>query len=411
LVIRSLIDGAFAANDLLINLTSAAVDNAANYTASQQAQILTAYQAFAKNSTATIANAETANAASVTAIQGINGINGSVLGQVGVAEVLEVQTIDVTGRYVDLADGNVLSLLSGNTTLVGGDTATIASDTGLATYIAANVAVAGWTITSSGTVVTLTQTAGNGADAPPAVLIKDATGGGTAFAVGSTEVTKGVAAGLIDITGANSTFASDNTITAGAGNDVIVLGTGTNSEETIVFSGSFGTDTVVNFLAGAAAAGVDQIDFTSYLSNMVSASGSTVSQQRIDTTLSADTAFAANEVVVTTFALLDTAAGADWAATVSFANMTDAQVLNALKGAGAGNANYSVAAPAATLVGNNIKSVMMVEDGTTGVYKVYEVVSSVSAQATDANTAFTSATLVGTIDFGSDQTFNVDNFA
>ena len=67
-------------------------------------------------------------------------------------------------------------------------------------------------------------------------------------------------------TGAASLTSSDNTITGGTDNDVIVLGTTVrvdmlaSSNETVVYSGAFGSDTIVNFAVGGT--GVDQFNFT-----------------------------------------------------------------------------------------------------------------------------------------------------
>lgn len=74
---------------------------------------------------------------------------------------------------------------------------------------------------------------------------------------------------LTERTGAASTSTSDNVITAGEGNDVIVLGTtvgaslADSSNEVVTYSGTFGDDTIVNF--AATGNGIDHIDFTSYL--------------------------------------------------------------------------------------------------------------------------------------------------
>jgi len=64
-----------------------------------------------------------------------------------------------------------------------------------------------------------------------------------------------VAAAVID--GANSLSTSDNTITPGVGDDVIVLGTTVgasavlSSNEVVVYTAAFGNDVIVNFAAGA----------------------------------------------------------------------------------------------------------------------------------------------------------------
>ncbi|MFO1386707.1 MAG: hypothetical protein U1F55_11145, partial [Chitinivorax sp.] len=77
----------------------------------------------------------------------------------------------------------------------------------------------------------------------------------------------GAAGQNVTLTGANSTASSDNTVTPGTGNDVIVLGTTvgtdlmTSSNEVVKYSGSFGNDTIVNF--AATGLGIDQLDFSS----------------------------------------------------------------------------------------------------------------------------------------------------
>ena len=76
----------------------------------------------------------------------------------------------------------------------------------------------------------------------------------------------GATGGNTVLTGANSTSSSDNTVTPGVGNDVIVLGTTvgtdalTSSNEVVVYSGTFGNDTIVNF--AATGLGVDKLNFS-----------------------------------------------------------------------------------------------------------------------------------------------------
>lgn len=67
----------------------------------------------------------------------------------------------------------------------------------------------------------------------------------------------------VNVIGTNSTAVADNTITPGLGNDVIVLGTGADSNDIIRYSGfGNGTDTVVNF--NAAGGNQDFLSFTGY---------------------------------------------------------------------------------------------------------------------------------------------------
>lgn len=59
--------------------------------------------------------------------------------------------------------------------------------------------------------------------------------------------------GTTPIVGSDSEHTSDNTITGGLGNDVLVLGTGAYSNDTVVYQGfGNGTDTIVNFTASDA---------------------------------------------------------------------------------------------------------------------------------------------------------------
>jgi Ca2+-binding RTX toxin-like protein len=71
---------------------------------------------------------------------------------------------------------------------------------------------------------------------------------------------------LAPVTGRASLAASDNLITAGAGNDVVVLGTAEadslaqSSNDTLIFARQFGNDTIVGF--DSAGNGIDHLDFS-----------------------------------------------------------------------------------------------------------------------------------------------------
>lgn len=72
-----------------------------------------------------------------------------------------------------------------------------------------------------------------------------------------------------DVTGADSTAHSDNFIDLGTGNDVLVMGTGAYSNDTLILNANFGNDVVFNFqgeIAGAAAlpTNIDKIDVAAF---------------------------------------------------------------------------------------------------------------------------------------------------
>ncbi|WP_313409429.1 DUF4214 domain-containing protein [Stutzerimonas kunmingensis] len=201
----------------------------------------------------------------------------------------------------------------------------------------------------------------------------------------------------------SSTVGGTNTVTAGLGDDVVVLSSDDTKIDTLVFeAGQFGNDTVVHFNSVTVAADPlnnvdasgDVLDFTAFLNNVTSASGSTESQVRIATAVETGTGIGANEVV-----LADTT---DLGLTAAqFEALTGAQLQTALKAAN----GFTVDAAAATLVGDVQKSIFMVENlFNAGEYKVFEV--SAIADATNEN--FTAVTLVGSLDFGAslDASFN-----
>jgi hypothetical protein len=96
----------------------------------------------------------------------------------------------------------------------------------------------------------------------------------------------GAAGGNTVLVGGNSLSSSDNTVTGGTGNDVIVLGTTVgvqadkmdSSNEIVVYSAAFGNDTIVNF--AATGLGVDQLNFSG-LNGRGSAFGSLVTDKSI----------------------------------------------------------------------------------------------------------------------------------
>jgi len=202
--------------------------------------------------------------------------------------------------------------------------------------------------------------------------------------------------------GVASVLQSDNIVNLGTGDDVVVLGTdvvvGDESNDILVFAGTIGDNTVVNFEA-AATAWQDQLDFTGYLGGMLSASASVESQVLIATTGDnagvAATTLAANEVATVNNFNSAAVVGETWTA------MTAANLLAAIQNDAAPtsygnivNASFDVATTA-TLVGNIQKGIIMIEnDNNLGEYKVFETT------ADDTTQEFTAVTLVGTIDFG-----------
>ena len=203
------------------------------------------------------------------------------------------------------------------------------------------------------------------------------------------------AAGL-DMAGTASISVSDNQIDLGTGDDVVVLGTDATSNDTLIYSGVFGNDSVFNFVNTASDTGLDMLDFTAYLTNETSSSNSTASAVRVATsgenTGVAASVLTANEVAtVNDFASVS---GESWS------GLDAADLLKAIKNDNSGSNDYgnitkdsfNVAA-VSNLVGSTQKGIIMIENnGNDGEYKVF---------ATEASSSeFTKIELVGTIDFG-----------
>lgn len=200
--------------------------------------------------------------------------------------------------------------------------------------------------------------------------------------------------------GSISTAESDNTIDLGAGNDVAVLGTGANSNDTVVFTGyNLGKNTIVNF-EDTVVASRDLLDFNAYLNGKESASGSVESQREINITLNADAAVEANSVSVL---------NGVFTSTDTFAGLTAEKLLAAVNSTNTGAANYAGITSATldavntytanTLVGGVGKAVVLVQNNANeGEYLAFEL--SFAGTATNTNKDFTAAQLIGTVDFG-----------
>ncbi len=199
-------------------------------------------------------------------------------------------------------------------------------------------------------------------------------------------------------TGARSLAESDNTIDLGTGtSDVVVLGTGVFSNDTVVFKGyDLGKKTIVNFDDTG-----DFLNFNSYLTGMSSVSGSTESQVRIPTNMIAGSA---NSVTVNSTAV--------FTATDTFAGLSAAKLLAAINNTNTGTANYAginagtldavtsyTTSTPVTLVGGVGTAVVMIENsGNRGEYKVFEL--TFNGLNTNTTKDFTSVKEIAVIDLG-----------
>ncbi|TMU17988.1 hypothetical protein E0L35_19620 [Halomonas sp. ATBC28] len=172
--------------------------------------------------------------------------------------------------------------------------------------------------------------------------------------------------------GSDSLAESDNVINAGTGNDVIVLGTGAESNDTVKIDGVFDRNSIVNFESDSADAGYDILDFTSILGGAADFDGSIANDDQA--------------VDVETYA-----AGNYDRDGVTWANLNAADIA----------ADYAGTSTAA----GDTDSVLLVQDGGgTGQYKAFHLSS--AANSEDFNVE-----LLGILDFGETQTFDAANFA
>ena len=235
----------------------------------------------------------------------------------------------------------------------------------------------------------------------------------TIFATNLTDVAN------VGTTGTNGGSANETTVTnvstidLGTGsNDLVVLNSDEDSIQTIVFSAAWDKVSVVNFeligeegaqtIAEAADTNINMLDFTAWLDDEVSPSGSTLSNTAVATTYATATTLGQNTVVAVDFATqID---GIDGSATNTFATLTDAQVLAALNA----DATFATVVDAGTIGTNARDSIILIENSANlGEYKAYNVTYSDNA----ANDEFASATLVGTIDFGNEVDLVTANLA
>lgn len=177
-----------------------------------------------------------------------------------------------------------------------------------------------------------------------------------------------------EVVGQASAVESDNVINAGNGNDVIILGTGAESNDTVKIDGVFGRNSIVNFESDSTDAGFDILDFTSILGGA----------SDFDSDITETNRAIEEETFV--------AGVHDYSRDgVTWANLSAADIA----------ARFEGDSNAAT----NTTGVLLVQDGGgTGQYKAFSLAS--TADSDDF-----SVQLLGILDFGSTQDFDAANFA
>ncbi len=514
LTIKSLIDGKFNASDLKI--TVAAADLTTLPTADQTAA-LTAYRAYAGNSTATINDAVGAEAQAVTNFNLVNGLDNSAhltvsaasgvtfttnLLQDGKSDVAEVQEITLSGtatgayKFLDGALAAIAGSALNDTpaqaaTKIAADAAFIVNWNAAAAHttqqidtitasgnkvivkfkaamgdvVQLNTLTDGGITSSLGNVTTngalgqkesFTVTVGGSAAATATETISfdgDATG---ALAANAGGVTIAAALAGADVAGAgvydatyvagtnvitytarvvgsqpNATAAdfvsnkatanngtasnneSDNTVNLGAGSsDVVVLGTGANSNDTVVFTGyDLGRKTIVNFDDGQtpqSATGIDVLDFKSYL---VDQKTNGLGTTTIDY-LPIGTTTATNPVADVLANSVDVITSAVFTKDQTFVGLTGDKLLAAINKTSTAYAGLTDATlnakndyTATDLVGGVGHAIVLVQnDANKGEYAAFELTFTSNA-TTNPNKDFSAAKLIGYLDLGHDAVF------
>jgi methionine-rich copper-binding protein CopC len=206
-------------------------------------------------------------------------------------------------------------------------------------------------------------------------------------------------------------------INMGSGaNDLVVLDSNDNSANILVIDQTFGKVSVVNFFDDAArtVVGNHAIDFTAYLNNVDSNTGSTLSEDPIAITLNVTPITAAGSLAAANSVNMLRLAGT---AAESFAALTAEDLITALNGDGTADDNYAnitnatldAAANTAALVGNVQDHIVMVENAANlGEYKVFYLTSTVDPDTNTTGGDFdTDGVLLGTLDFGASINFNL----
>jgi hypothetical protein len=205
---------------------------------------------------------------------------------------------------------------------------------------------------------------------------------------------------------------------ANGANDLVVLDSNVNSANVLVIDQTFGKVSVVNYFdvspdeAALADVGNHAVDYTAYLSNETSATDSVLSQVDVAVTLNTlagndptSTDAAANSVNMFRFdSTVDTAE--------TFDNLTGSILLDALNDAAEAYGGIAAADLSADytadLVGTTQHHIVKVEnDENLGEYKVFYLTSSTDDDGEAEDGDFTSATLLGTVDFGASINFQL----
>lgn len=378
--------GAALAADIAGNLAPAAV-NGATYTATQSGATSTLVI------TQSVLSKNIADITAVNQTPASGTIGAPATGSVNGAD--EVQTLDLSN--VTVANGQTLiftsAALSGGSVTYTNGTGSDISGAALATAVAGQIDVAGANEAASaaGNVVTVTyngQQAGAAGDV--AQIVVTGTGAGTNTLVQT------------DYAGAASGAESDNVVNLASGQDVLTLGTGALSNDTVEITGyNLGENSIVNFTTGAPtkANGADLLDFSSYLTSVNATTKAPIAKTVLAT--NADT-LTDNSVTVLEFNDGTAMEIADSA--VTFESLTAANVKAMINGTEAGGTDYfgelDLALTAGT-AGSTSNYVILVHDNAQGAnannegaYKAFHVTS--SGTSTDA----ADVKLIGTFDFG-----------
>ena len=230
LLVESLIDGKMAAGDLTFDFTAVAADGTAG-TDPTTTTLDAAYGA--ASNTFAVYGQEVASASNITEGGATSEVQHLVLDGSTAIAAGDTFSITVDGKVYttgELAGDDVSALVTAL------NAAQDSTGTALSTVL---------TATSSGNDITLTWS-------------------GTAdHQNGTTLFKSGQYAG--EATGTDTGTNSHNTVIGGEGNDVLVLGAGTNNLDHVVLSGNFGNDVVMNFDTG-----VDKFDVSAYASSTLS---------------------------------------------------------------------------------------------------------------------------------------------